>query len=935
MARKVHWEDGIMHCYHNLKFMNVRALYTLAFLFLLLLCPAPAHATVPQILHELEAHDTQLELLSPSEVDAVLNRMVTISLRVTNDALEALTFEITADVPQGWSYTAMPEILEVAAGEAEVVFVSVNMPPGGDPGEYEIVLSAFPSGLPSGAASVGVLVRVLATMLLDVRADRSYQPAAYSGDEIEQTFTVTNIGNASITVEIETESRQDWLTVIDPPDRRLTLDPHQSGIVTVTTSIPEDLTQSVRYRLSVIASPLEPGAEDLEWRAGTSTRVIPSQLTGGPMYATLDSDIRTLISWRDDGEIASRIRLGSLELDVSEGRTARLSGVSLQVSGGSTGRFGQNVRPRARFEDEEMGYVQAGEISTRLESRIVGGGRSGLGGEVLYRSGNGEYRVFYTRGRGSIPAEMAGLEVGYAIGETGIVRLTALRDSELSVPETYEREPETSTIVGLLAGWQPWEGTELTGEVGRSGSDGAWRLNGRYKAGSFSTNCEWLRAGTDFRGGWQDTEIRRLNLSWSPFTGVNIFGNYNQSLNNLDYDPEEEGRRNKNMAFGATWNIEDVGRLRVSHRIDRSRDVILEEYNRISRMTEYSFSRSWGTFAVTASWQDQTEEDLLTGDVETENTLRFDCTTRLNSDISLKFGYATGRTSGNNGVEAARTTDLSLGGDVRLSRELDLSLSIQRSSGGFGGSRTSINGSFNWEMPSGCTLNLRARSYTGTFGGDTEIALGFTYPLSIPMTMFPRKGSAEGRLFQSDDPTLGIPNVEISVGGMTMVTDDSGFFRFPSLDPGEHQLTLDTPSLGVGLTPEVELPLIFIVEAGATVELEIPVMRSVAVGGQVFIETPGGRGEMPSRRPISGMVIELQSVDGSSYRYSDSFGRFLYTDLAPGNYVVLVRSEWLPQWHEVRDPVSISFELASGESRRDLEFTVVPVVREIEITTEF
>ncbi len=922
MARKVHREDGIMHFHHNLKLTYVRALYTLAFLFLMLSWPVPARANV------------QLELLSPPEVDAVLNRMVTISLRVTNDGPDTQPFEISVEVPPEWQYTAMPETLDVGGGEGEVVFVAVNLPAGGDPGNYEIVLSAFPGGVPSEAASVGVLVRVPATMLLDVRAGRSEQPAAYSGDEIEQTFTVTNMGNASTIVTIETESRQEWPLVVDPPDHRLTLDPRKSGTVTVTTSIPEDLIQPVRYRLRVIARPLEPGAEELEWQAGTSTRVIPSHLAGGPIYAMLESDIQTLISLRDDGDVASTIHLGTLELEVSEGRYASLCGVSLPITGGGTGGFGQNVRPWARFKDEELGYIQAGDISIGLASRLVGGYRSGRGGEVLYLNGDGEYRVFYTRGRGSIPVELAGVEVGYGIGEMGVVRLTALRDTELSVPETFEREPESSTILGLLVGYQLSEGAEVTGEIGQSGSDNAWRLNGMYKAGNFSTNCEWLRAGTDFRGGWQDTEVRRLNLSWSPLEGVNIRGNYNQSQNNLANNPDEEGRRNRNIAFGATWNIEDVGRLRVSHRIDRSRDVILEEYNRISRLTEYSFSRSWGTFSTTASWQDQTDEDLLTGDRETENTLRFDFTTRLNHDISLKFGYATGRTSGNNGFEAVRTTDLSLGGDIRLSRDLDVSLSIQRSSGGFGGSRTSTNGSLNWEMPSGYTLNLRARSYTGTFGGDTEIALGFTYPLSIPMTMFPRKGSAEGRLFQSDDPTQGIPNVEISVGGMTMVTDDNGFFRFPSLDPGEHQMTLDTPSLGVGLTPEVELPLIFIVEAGSTVELEIPVMRSVAVGGQVFIETPGGRGELPSRRPISGMVIELQSVDGSSYRYTDSFGRFLYTDLAPGNYVVLVRSEWLPQWHEVRDPVSISFELASGESRRDLEFTVVPVVREIEITTE-
>ncbi len=913
-----------MHFHRNLNLTNVRVIGTLAFLILMLAWPLPARAAV------------QLELLSPPQVNAAPRRMLTISIRVTNDATDPETYQVAADVPPGWQYTAMPEILEIGGGESEVVFISVDPPTGGDPGEYDIVLNAYPEGVSSEAVSVEMTVRVLATMLLDVQPGRSYQPAVFSNDEIEQTFIVTNLGNAPTMVAIETESRQDWPLTVDPPDRRLELEPLQSATVTVTTSIPEELTQSISYRLSVIARSLEPGYEEVEGQTSTSTRVIPSRLFGGPIYATLDSDIETLIAWRDDDDIASSLSLGTLELEISEGRSVSLGPLNFPITGSSIGGFGRSHMISARYEDMDLGYIHAGDFSISMGSRLMGGSKSGRGGEALYRNGDGEYRIFYTRGRGSIPDVTTGLEVGYDFSETVSVILTAFTDSELSVPEGYTREPESSTNLGILVGYQPSEDMEVTGELARSsgsesGSDNAWRLNANYKLDRFSTSCEWLWAGADFRGGWRDTEIKRLNLSFSILDNVNIWGNYNQSRNNLADNPDEEGRRNRDMAFGATWNIENIGRLRVSHRTNSSKDVILDEHDQVSRTTEYSFSKSWSDFSLTASWQDQTEEDHITGDQETEDTLRLDGTARLNNDISLKFGYATGSTSQNNGEEAVHTTDLSLGSDIKLSKDMDLSLSIQKNSGGLQGSRTSINGALNWEMPSGCSLNLRARSHTGTFGGITEVVLGFTYPLSIPMKMFPRKGSAEGRLFLSDDPTQGIPNVEISVGRMTMVTDDNGFFRFPSLDPGEHQLTLDTPSLGVGLTPVVELPLVFIVTAGATVELEIPVMRSVTVGGQVFVETPGAKGEMPSRKPIANMVIELKSDAGSKYRYTDSFGRFLYTDLSPGSFVVLLRSEWLPQWHEVREPASYEFELASDDSRRDLEFIVIPTEREIEI----
>jgi hypothetical protein len=82
------------------------------------------------------------------------------------------------------------------------------------------------------------------------------------------------------------------------------------------------------------------------------------------------------------------------------------------------------------------------------------------------------------------------------------------------------------------------------------------------------------------------------------------------------------------------------------------------------------------------------------------------------------------------------------------------------------------------------------------------------------------------------------------------------------------------------------------------------------------------------------MVIEIQYNGESLYRVTDSNGRFLFTDLLPGSYVVILRTERLPQWHQVLDPATYTMDLAPGDSRRDLEFIVAPMERSVEITTE-
>jgi len=876
-----------------------------------------------------------IELLSADVVEAQPREMRTVSVRVTNDSPEPQVYQIEADVPSGWGYVAMPETVEIPAGESTVVFLSINPPAEASAADYAVVLSAYPEGRPSEASLVQLTVRIPAVTLLQVRALRNEPPPAYSGDEIAQVFVVMNLGNARTRVAINTESREEWSLAVDPPDRRLDLEPNQSGRVTVSTVIPEELIQSETYRLTVVARSLE--AEGQEWRASTSTRIIPRRLSAGSIYATLDGNVETQTSWRDDEDISAMLFIDTLESEIMEGRRVSLGPINLPITGRGTGSFGRSQWISAGYEDVELGYIRAGDFSIDLMAPLMGRYMSGRGGDVLYRSGEMDYRIFYTRSRGSIPEETMGVQVARRVGEDTVVRLTAMRDEELSVPEGYDREAESSTNLGLFVEYQPSEDIEVTGGIGRSsvsgsGSDNAWRLNARYELQRFSANCEWLRAGADFRGGWTDTELRRLNLSWSPLEDVNIWANYSQTRQNLEADPEEEGRRDRSMAFGATWNVEGFGRLRVSHRIDRTRDIVLEDFDRLTKTTEYSLSRDWGGFSLSASWQDRSDEDQLTGDRETDRTLRVDCAARLNRSASARIGYSSGW---NRREETVRTTNISLSGDVELGSDWDLSIGVQRNLGGLQGRRTSVNGTLSWDMPGDSTLNLRVRSYTGGYGGDTEVALGFTYPLSIPLTMFPRKGSVEGRVFLADDPAHGIANVGVSIGQIEMVTDDNGNFSFPSLDPGEYQLTLDTTSLGVGMTPQVELPLVFAVEAGATVGLEIPVMQSVAIGGHVFLETPGSPGEAPSRRPLAEMVVELQAEDGSYYRFTDSYGRFLFADLVPGRYTVLLRSDWLPQWHEILGPASFELELAPGDSRRDLEFTVAPMERQIEVTTEF
>ena len=884
---------------------------------------------------------TRLELMSAPVLEAVPRQMLSAGILVTNDGSEAQTYQITFNSPAGWLCSAFPETLDVEGNSSEVLYISINQPAGASAGDYPVIINCYPAGSPSDVASVELTVRVPVLMQLAIRPNVASPSDAYSGEQLGQIFRVTNAGNLRARISIELETSTDWPVEVIPEERWLDLEVDQSANVVVSTSIPEELVRSDTYRLVVTVRPeMEPGVEVPEWKASTRTRVIPRQISSGSNYATLDGTINAQASFSESGDLSTRFSINRLECEFAEGRRLEIGPFNQRLGGTGTTSFGQRRSITAMYEDDETGYVRAGDFSLSLMTPLLGRQMSGRGGDVLYRNGDNDYRAFYSRSRGSIPEENFGFQFSQILGADSLLRLTALRDSELDIPEGFDREAETSTNLGLFMGYKPSESLALAGEVGWSnasegGSDSAWCINGSYRRDGFSSNCEWLRAGDDFRGGWRNTELLRTYLAWSPFEDLNLWTNYyNRTRLNESGDYEDHNQDNRVQSFGASWNVWNIGQLRVSHNIEHSSYPLPNESNVERITTEYSFSRDWDGFGFSASWKDRTEEDIINGDYETERLLRLDCSAHLNRNASLQLGYSNGETSDEHSPESESNSSIRFSGDFTIDSNLDASFKIEQNMMESRDDRTSISGALGWLMSNGSRLNLDVRGFIGDGSSNTEVAVGFSYPLSVPLTWLPRKGCLEGRVFHSEDPERGMENVRVSVGRVEMVTDENGRFTFPSLSPGEYELTVDTSSLGVGMTPDVELPLVFNIEAGSTSQIDIPVRQSVVIGGQVLQQIPGLQDTTPSLQPLPDMVIEIQ-INGESYfRVTDNFGRFLFTDLDPGSYIVILRSERLPLWHRILDPASISLDLMPGDSRRDLEFIVAPMERNVEITTQ-
>ena len=333
----------------------------------------------------------RLELMSAPVLEAVPRQMLSAGIRVTNDGSEARTYQITFNSPAGWLCSAFPEMLEVEGNSSEILFISINQPPGASAGDYPVIIHCYPVGSPSDVASVELTVRVPVLMLLAIRPNVASPPDGYSGEELGQIFRVTNAGNLRARVSIELETSTNWPVEVIPEDRWLDLEVDQSANVVVSTSIPEELVRSETYRLVVTVRPeMEPGVEVPEWTASTRTRVIPRQISSGSNYATLDGSINAQASFSESGDLSTRFSINRLQCEFAEGRHLEIGPFNLRLGGTGTTSFGQRRSITALYEDEETGYVRAGDFLLNLMTPLLGRQMSGRGGDVLYRNGDSD-----------------------------------------------------------------------------------------------------------------------------------------------------------------------------------------------------------------------------------------------------------------------------------------------------------------------------------------------------------------------------------------------------------------------------------------------------------------------------------------------------------------------------------------------------------------
>lgn len=203
--------------------------------------------------------------------------------------------------------------------------------------------------------------------------------------------------------------------------------------------------------------------------------------------------------------------------------------------------------------------------------------------------------------------------------------------------------------------------------------------------------------------------------------------------------------------------------------------------------------------------------------------------------------------------------------------------------------------------------------FIATKNGDRSefsVNLGYTIPLSIPVTKKKSVGMIKGVVYDEEDMGKSpLKDVILFASGIPAVTDKTGKFVFPGLKPGEYFLQIEKGPIGHDRTPSEKLEPI-IVKGGELSTIHIGISRSGKISGKVELFTPKkgfiidetlSSEDFVPYGGLSGALIEIRRKNEVLRQFSDARGEFVFEDVRPGLWLVKIYEESLPPFHSLKE----------------------------------
>jgi hypothetical protein len=251
---------------------------------------------------------------------------------------------------------------------------------------------------------------------------------------------------------------------------------------------------------------------------------------------------------------------------------------------------------------------------------------------------------------------------------------------------------------------------------------------------------------------------------------------------------------------------------------------------------------------------------------------------------------------------------------------------------------TNIEAVWEKDLPQGSKVSVRARVHRNPFfdsSDDNAVRAEYTIPFGMPVGPSRIRGRIAGRVIDVDTRAA-ISGAVIQLGTQVSITDARGRFAFAVDAERPVLLNFGGSAATAGLIPLENLPLTIVPRIGRTQTFEVAVTKAGQIEGTVslFVPAPGFRpdDERPSVKDENATVhVRVEAWQDSEVHrvHTGPFGRFTFTDLRPGRWVIRIADAELPQLSTVEGD-SVVVNVARGQTQTAV-VNIVPRRRKVRL----
>jgi len=822
--------------------------------------------------------NSPLKLADPGET-------VTHVFIVKNEGTNSDSYNLSLELPDGWTSLPVPENITVAPGGNKPVFANVNVPQGAKAGKYSIKLTAKSTGDPTLKGSGVAEIQVKSVPSLGLAWE--VEPSRVSpGETASGKFEITNQGNLPDSYEIEVRVPEGWSYSLQKTEVRLMSG--QSTILSVEFTSEESASPGKRYELEIdVISQHDRGLRKTISSTGQIAPPPPEEVSKS-LYPSWD--IFTDVNMTQEGNPLFYVR--------GRGIIPQLGEVSADLNYAVDGFKNGSLE----IMKDRWGFV--------LNGSSISGSYLGVNGTPLYMVEMEDISAsfLYTEESKGVAVEK--------VGDNWDMRAVLGTEKDEQSFEFHELQGAYEfsngvTIDGLIttARTQTQSGTiygaglELSDEKVTlypsflRVNPGYPNQNPRRELGvsasleeeTFTSYFNWSYAGTRLgqEPGYYHVNENDIEVSTSLDLGENLNSDFSLGFTWRKSDDTPPSNNLFSNSFSASLSGGELLTWAIGTNINRTHDKVsdtITNTNSVDASLGLNIGESEHSVSISLTQADGTSAST------TSNTFT------ISSDF---YGFP-----------------------------LSPSFSLSRSS-----ADTIVSANFSEESTKGATLDI---SFSASLAKQDSVSLSLSTSFPDPFRFCgPSKGQVKGYLFvdsngngEKDPSEQSVKDLILTLSERKAVSGEAGKFIFPPVQPGSYQL--DIEELTSGLKPTIEIPKTLEVKAGEITEVTIPLRPQTWVVGTVYNDKNQNGSRDPNEGGMSGIVFSIIGEGISREIRSGTNGKFI-ADLRPGEYQVELIKGSLPERYEPTTPATVSVTTKEF-GRTEVEFGVYQKPKPVVVT---